>query len=222
MNYNMNMLPFSTPNSSLVLSFLDLRKAIGVIGLALPFVLALGKIILEGGGLQSSISSYYYTIMRDVFVGSLVAIGVFMTSYRGYERIDAVAGKLAAAFAIGAALFPTFPPTQANATQTLIAVLHGIFAALLFLSLAFFSLALFRKTNPSKTPTPQKRKRNFVYTVCGIGIVICVVFAVFLNLLPKDSFIFRLNPIFWLEAFAIVFFGISWFVKGEAILKDEV
>jgi len=30
-----------------------------------------------------------------------------------------------------------------------------------------------------------------------------------------------LNPVYWLEAIAIIFFGISWITKGEAILKDE-
>jgi len=30
------------------------------------------------------------------------------------------------------------------------------------------------------------------------------------------------NPLFWLETLAILAFGVSWIVKGEAILKDEV
>ena len=44
----------SGPQDSLVLSYLDLRKAVGIIGFALPFVLALGKILLQGHGIQSS------------------------------------------------------------------------------------------------------------------------------------------------------------------------
>lgn len=47
--------------STLVLSYLGLRKAVGILGTALPFVLAFGKILLEGPGIQSSISSYYHT-----------------------------------------------------------------------------------------------------------------------------------------------------------------
>jgi len=30
-----------------------------------------------------------------------------------------------------------------------------------------------------------------------------------------------LTPVFWLEAVADVAFGVSWLVKGEAILADE-
>ena len=42
----------------LVISYFSLRKAVGIIGLLLPLVLAVGKIILDGGGLQTSISAY--------------------------------------------------------------------------------------------------------------------------------------------------------------------
>src|SRR5215467_3411619 len=67
----------------LVFSYLSLRKAVGIIGFLLPSVLAIGKILLQGFGpqgaiLQSSISSYYYTNVRDIFAGSLCAIGVFL------------------------------------------------------------------------------------------------------------------------------------------------
>src|SRR5256885_117492 len=60
-------------NSILVISYLGLRKAIGILGVALPFVLAFGQVLLHALGIQSSlhtpviessISSYYYTDMR--------------------------------------------------------------------------------------------------------------------------------------------------------------
>ncbi len=216
-------MPKSTSNNnSLVLSYLDLRKAVGIIGISLPFVLAVGKIILDSSGLQDSISSYYYTVMRDVLVGGLCAIAVFLLAYRGYELVDSIAGKLAAIFAVGTAWFPTSPEIMPTARQLLIGKLHTVFAASLFLTLAFFALVLFRKTNPSKPPTPQKRKRNLIYTICGIGILVCIFLAIIVKFLPVNSQIFFARPIFWLEAVAIVLFGISWFVKGEAILKDEV
>lgn len=42
-----------------------------------------------------------YTGMRDVFVGALCAIAVFLRSYRGYDRRDHIAGNLACVFAAG-------------------------------------------------------------------------------------------------------------------------
>ena len=209
----------NTPNDSLVLSYLDLRKAVGIIGMALPFVLVLGKWVLMGGGIQSSMSSYYYTVMRDVFVGSLCAIGVFLGAYRGYAKIDSVAGNLACVFALGVALFPTGPDHPTH-TQFIIGQLHGLFALFLFLTLSFFALVLFRKTDPTKPMTPQKKKRNIVYTICGYIMLACIALSIIVRLLPADSPVFKLTPIFWLEAVAIFSFGVSWLVKGEAIMKD--
>ena len=42
------------------------------------------------------------------------------------------------------------------------------------------------------------------------------------DLFSPNPSLLKLNPVFWLESLAIVAFGVSWFVKGEAILKDEV
>ncbi len=209
------------PQDPLVLSYLGLRKAIGIIGLALPFVLALGKVIFDGSGIEGSMSAYYYTVMRDVFVGSLCAIGVFLLAYRGYGIVDSVAGKIAAVAAVGTSWFPTSPGYSATPHQVMIGNWHAFFAATLFLTMAFFSLFLFRKTN-KKNPTAMKRIRNAIYLICGMGIIACVGLAFILNTLPSDSPVFTYSPLFWLEAAAIIFFGISWFVKGEAILKDEV
>lgn len=203
-----------------VLSYLGLRKAIGIIGIALPCVLVFGKILLEESGIQSSISSYYYTVMRDVFVGSLCAIAVFLMSYR-YDRQDDIAGDLACAFALGVALFPTTPEVGATSGDKIIGALHLIFAASLFSILAFFCLVLFRKTDPSRTPTARKQQRNVVYAACGYTIIACIVLIVVVSFMPDDSFVQELNPVFWLETLAIVAFGISWFTKGEAILKDD-
>jgi len=60
-------------------SYLSLRKAVGWIGMSLPFVLMLGVILIFNGNLiQESISHYYYTGMRNVFVGALCAVGLFL------------------------------------------------------------------------------------------------------------------------------------------------
>jgi hypothetical protein len=46
-------------------------------------------------------------ILRGVLAGSLWAIGIFLMSYRGYQKRDEMAGRLACVFALGVALFPT-------------------------------------------------------------------------------------------------------------------
>ena len=211
----------SASSSSFVLSYLGLRKAVGIIGIALPFVLAIGKFLIEGPGIEDSISNYYHTDMRDVFVGSLCAIAVFLMSYRGYERKDDIAGDLACVFALGVALFPTTPELNVTSGDEVIGALHLIFAAGFLLTLAYFSLVLFRKTDPTRPPTPRKLQRNTIYTFCGYIILASIALIVIVSFLSSDSPVQRLDPVFWLESAAVVAFGISWLTKGEGILKDE-
>ena len=75
--------PVKTPDSEIVISYMNLRRAIGFIGVGLPFALLLGEFIIRSfyanaAGPQPSISEYYYTAMRGVFVGSMCAIGTFL------------------------------------------------------------------------------------------------------------------------------------------------
>jgi hypothetical protein len=211
-------------DSTLVFSYLTLRKAIGVLGCALPFAVSLGALVIFRTGIQSSISSYYYTGTRDVLVGTLWAIGFFLLSYRGYEPIDNIAGNLAFVFALGVSLFPTAPDLNPSHTATVIGYIHQAFAGLFFLTLIFFSVYLFTKTNPNGQPTRRKLQRNIVYRGCGIIMAISILLMTIYTFLPDSSTasLEAHHPIFWLETIAILAFGISWLTKGEAILPDQV
>ena len=213
----------STTHDSLVLSYLGLRKAIGILGIALPFVLAFGAMLLEGPGIQESISYYYYTKMRNIFVGTLCAIAVFLLSYRGYERKDDVAGDMACAFALGVAFFPTTPHGNPSSTQRLLGGIHLASAAAFFLTLSYFSSILFTKTDPTRPPTCRKLQRNRVYRACGLIMLGAIGLIALHALLPPGitAALDTLDPVFWLEAVAVIAFGVSWLTKGEAILKDE-
>jgi hypothetical protein len=204
--------------ATLVLSYLELRRSVGVIGMALPVVLAVGG-LLAGRGLQRSISYYYYTGMRDVLVGSLCAMAVFLFSYR-YGRPDAVAGVVAGVAAVGVALFPTTRGTGLLSEVDPVGVVHLICAATFFLTLAWFCLALFTRTHPDRPPTRRKRQRNLVYRVCGVTILVSVALVAGTTLLPQDGWVAAVHPVFWLESLAVFAFGVAWFVKGETILTD--
>jgi len=211
-------------HDDLVFSYLAHRTVIGILGIALPFVVSLGARLIFHTGMQSSISGYYHTGMRDVLVGTLFAIGFFLLAYRGFERRDDIAGNLACLFAVGAALFPVTPDSGATNSARLVGLVHLVFAGLFFATLIYFCLCLFTKTNPDKPPTRRKRHRNKVYRTCGYVMIVCVLLMVSYYLLPPGtrSRLAAYKPVFWLETLAILAFGISWFTKGEAILKDEV
>ena len=208
----------------LLFSYLELRTAIGILGIALPFVVSIGAWIFFQTGLKGSLSAYYHSGMRDVFVGIMFAYGFFLLSYKGWERKDNIAGTLACVFALGVALFPTPHGGSVTTCERIMGIIHFISAAAFFLTLIYFCLCLFTKTNPEKDPTKKKKQRNRIYRFCGYGMLTCIVLIGIISILPGSvtSLLKGCKPVFWLESLAIFFFGFSWFTKGEAILKDEV
>lgn len=205
-------------NDDLIISYLTLRRAIGILGMAAPFILYIGTRILHcETNVQCSISDYYYTCMGDVFVGILCSFAFFLFSYKGPKKIDGILANLASVFALGVAFFPTEDGTIQGKT-------HLLCAALFFTILTIFSLFLFTKTGGSrKQQTPEKKKRNIVFVLCGIIMLLCIVsilsyFVWFKENNPCDT---DTHPVFWFESIALFFFGISWITKGELLLKDK-
>jgi len=209
----------SSSEVALVHSYLFLRRAVGVIGLALPVVLIVGNLIWPHGMLLDSISAAYYSPLRAVFIGSLSAVGVFLVSYRGYGRIDDVTGDIAGIGAIGAALFPTAPLVGASAAQKLAGLLHDGFAGVFFVALVVFCLFLFPRNDGA--PTPAKQERDVVYRTTGVIILVAIVL---LGIAKFTGAVAGLHPQLWLETIAILAFGIAWAVKGETlgVLRDRV
>jgi hypothetical protein len=212
----------SIDNERIVISYLVLRKAIGCLAMALPIILALGGMLLFQMGIQGSISDYYYTLMRGVFVGTMFSIGVFLFSYKGYEPKDDRYGDFACVFAVGLALLPT-TPVDPSTVEKIIGGFHLGFAGAFFLTLAYFSIKLFTKTDETRPATNQKLKRNVVYKFCGYTILVALGLIGLLTLLPDtiNDGLEHLDLVFWLEALMIFAFGVSWFTKGEGILGDE-
>lgn len=196
-----------------LVSYRTLRRVIGILGVSLPIVVALGCLAVgECDGFLDSISAYHGTVMRNVFVGILFTVGWFLFSYRGYERKDDIAGDLGCLFALGVAIFPTTSETA------WIRMVHYVSATLFFLILAGFSLFLFTKSGG--IATPQKQRRNNIYLTCGVTMLVCIALIPLYNLFLDDSAIAVFHPVFWLETFALWAFGISWMTKGELISED--
>ena len=211
----------------LVRSYLSLQRAVGVLGVLLPVILVIGNWVLtDSKVLEKSISHYFHTDMGGVFVGVLFAIGVFLFFYEGYkpdpaekayQPSDNVAGNLACVFALGVALFPT---ANANGVSDWVSRVHALSAAGMFLTLAYFSLFLFTKTNNPK-PKKPKRTRNRWYRTFGVIILACIALITIYNTLPDDNSIAVIKPVFWLESLALWAFGAAWFIKGETLWKDD-
>jgi hypothetical protein len=215
----MSAKPAPDPDDVLVVSYLTLRRFIGTLGLLFPFVVALGAHWIFNAEWQQSLSAYYYTGMRDVFVGTLWAIGIFLFAYPGYNHREDLLGNFACVFALGVSLFPT---ACDRCNPGSVSYLHWGFAAALFLILSYFSLALFTETDQPK-PTRRKLQRNVVYRVCGAVMLACLGAILLINRVHSlKQAAEGTTTIFWLESATIVSFGISWLVKGQAILADDM
>jgi hypothetical protein len=127
------MAPAPPANQDSIISYLLLRKSLGWIAIAMPFALGFGAWFFEGIPWADSISAYYYTSMRDVFVGTMFAVGVFLFCYRGRNRQDNIVTNLAgiAAAAIGLAARDIDP--VARALGVLMLVCFGAIALLKWL-----------------------------------------------------------------------------------------
>jgi hypothetical protein len=122
-------------NHQLVISHLTMRKAVGWLGMLLPFVLLIGNYCVNQadilnnsfwvntscycnyaneGSYKTSISHYYYTSVGELFTGVLCAVALFLFCYKGHPKREGEKGlsdnattTLAGIFALGVVIFPT-------------------------------------------------------------------------------------------------------------------
>ena len=219
----------------LVLSYTRLRTALGILGMFLPVVLILGGMLdtlrlgASAGEIEPTISDFYHTTYRDIFVGTLCAIGIFLISYRGYRREenevinDDLLANLAGLAALGVAFFPndggdgTIVSMSQGVTGVKTAqMLHYASALVFFTCLAAFCFFKFARTGDVK--------RRKIYIACGwtiIGALVATAIAViFKQHIPGvgRELVKEWKLIFWFEAVGIWAFSLSWLVKGKADL----
>lgn len=209
----------------LVVSYLTLRQMIGWIGLLMPFGVRLGAFFFEGIRTTDSISAYYYTGMRDVFVSTLVLVGILLTCYRTPAFSDNLLAIIAGLAAIGIGLFPMDPtyapeilrqyPDMLTKCYRNMGILgfHFIFVTVFF-SLSFYLVYFRFAAFTPPVPTTQKVQRNKIYKLCGAVMLVAFV------IIGVLAAINRGGSIFWPETFAVVAFAAAWLVKGQTILKD--
>lgn len=210
---------FTPPENEDDLSSNGHRQLLGVLGIALPLMVYLTagwrplKDMEEPWTLLRSISGYYHSGGEAVFIGIVVALDIFLITYDGYNNPTGWKDRLASRIAGSGALLLAFYPTEVEGkyptpdwwTPTM-GTLHMVGAITLFVSFAYMSYFLFPITD--KELDRSKRQRNALHRVCGIVIVVCLLWAAIARFLLDD-------PIFWPETIMLLAFGISWLVKGK-------
>ncbi len=203
---------------SLIISYLTLRKIVGFLAISLVPAMILGSFIFDHTHfIQISVSAYYHTSMRDLLIGIVCGISLFLLSYNGYTKVDSIASKSAGVFALGIAFLPT---SESSDKSDLISTLHYLTSGVFFAILAFMSIFLFTKS--SGIMTPEKKKRNRIYRIFGITMAVSVIGIPIDSIPAVHDLIGFLKPTIILEEIALTSFGISWLTKGEFILKDRL
>ena len=214
----------SPGTQTLVVSYLGVRRAIGAVGLMLPIMLGpVGRLVF-GIPFQANMSSYYHTGLRDVFVGSLCAIGIFLLCYRGYDWVENWTANLGCLSALGLALCPLDANSDPLHQRSVVGYLHSISGGIFFLTLAFYSLYHFPSRRRDKREEGRHEPyRNFVYRTSGIVILLSMLaMGAYLFLIPADPrrWCDAYHFLFWGEWVAVWAFAAAWLTKGRAIFAD--
>jgi formate-dependent nitrite reductase membrane component NrfD len=146
--------------------------------------------------------------------------------YQGYERWDNIVTSFAGLCALGIALFAT---TQISDIDCAVCFLpackarvwtHYISAALFFTTLSYVSFCLFTKSKGPKTK--RKIVRNIVFRTCAVVMLVSIILILLIKVIPwLGTHLAKFKPVFWLEWLALIAFGVSWLVKGKAMLADS-
>jgi hypothetical protein len=226
--------------NELVISYMLLRKLIGICGMLLPLALAIApRRTSEYYGLEPSLSDYYYTDRGDFLVVLLSILGIFLFTYKGYNPTEKILMRIAAVCAFGVAFVPTklkcedcpfsvHTPSGGVFGHIFGQGIHILFAAVFLICLGYISLKYFPQTDAptlkkANKDLTQKGKRNIVFKICGWLILSCVfLLALYFALHYFGLINLKKFPIiFVLETIAVEAFALSWITKGELLLPDK-
>lgn len=193
-------------------TYITLRFGTGVLGLALPFILLVGGAVLFDIPLQKSMSAYYYSSggdMRDILVGILFAIGVFLFLYKGFTTIEDLALDIAGILLVLVALFPVDKYA-----------IHDISAVLFFFTIAY--VCIFRASDTLELIQDINKRGCYkcIYRSLGLGMIISPVAVVILAFVLEPNSDKRVT-IFFIEAVGVLIFGSYWIIKGQEIIKSK-
>ena len=142
----------------------------------------------------------------------LGAAGILLMCYRGYTLCDDIINTITGVAAECICLFPCWNSRYDLVGTFQIPVeismwIHNISAVVFFSLLAYNVLFLFTKS--SGEMTPNKKKRNIIFRVCGIGMAASLLAIVFVS-------IFHIWAGTWaVETAALFFFGIAFLTKAD-------
>lgn len=191
-------------------TYFSLRWGMVAIAFAFPLILWIGGSIVDETGLKESLSAYYYTGMRDLFVGLLIAIGACLYLYKGFSTSENVALNLAGVFVAGVALFPTEVDCGNNCTPITI---HRVVAFLFFLCIAYVAIVKGPETLCLIEDEGTRRKYLRTYRTLGTLMIISPAVALISSLVLEGATGKKLVVVL-AEWLAVWIFAAYWLFKS--------
>ena len=198
--------------------YVKLRTGMATLAGSFPVIFLASSWVLRRTEMQPTLSNYYFTraTERNLFVGILITVAVFLVLYEGYSTLEDRVSTLAGVLAAGVALVPMGTITWTFAGKVL--SLHGTFAVLFFCCIDFICIVL-SKTTLADLPTDQQtfyRKRYALFSSFMIGSVLVAFLA---DILPKPWLfdLFDGTLVFWVEAVGVWSFGLFWYYKTREV-----
>jgi len=192
-------------------TYIGLRAGMVVIAFALPVILWAGARVFFDTGLQSSISAYYDTGMRDWFCGILFATGICLYLYKGFTDEENIVLNISGVLALGVAVFPyTWRPFGGSLTP------HGVCAVLFFVGIA--SVCWRRAADTLVLINDETVKQGFArkYKMIAAALAVSPLAAVAVNALGGYDAL-----IFWIEVIGIYIFAYYWWTKGSELKQTR-
>jgi hypothetical protein len=225
----------SDPRILYTRSYLLIRAVVGAIGIALPLVFILGEAFFLRAGVhvRGSISAYYHTSMRDLFVGGLTVVGFLLLTYLAgrKDRPDRLLSSLAGAAVLGVTWFPTSrpqltdgaprcgavpepagcSPVQQYLGETPAATIHFVCATVFILSLAAISFYFACRARTKAAPAVAR-----IHSACGSTILAAVAWIGVGGVLHLD--LGPLTPLYVGEVLSVWAFAVSWLTAARELL----
>jgi len=221
-------------------SYLLTRMVIGGIGVLLPTLLFMTDGLFLRGALsvRGSLSAYYHTSARDLFVAALCITGVMLLTYMAGQAStwDFWLSSTAGLAVLGVAFLPTKRPNlgataplcgpdpiavppgctqlQQALGETTVATIHYISAGIFIMSLAAICF-LFAHREQIHT---ERTGRARLHRICGVLILAAVAWVGLGRAINVD--IFSFTPLYVGEVVSVYAFGLSWFVKALDLLTS--
>lgn len=195
-------------------TYLTLRTGIAVIAAILPLALWLGGAIRFGLPLETSMSAYYNTGMRDIFVGVLCATGAFLYLYKGFGDRENYALNAAGVFAVLTALIPPGGTKLALGLTP-----HGLAGVLFFVAIGYVCIFRASDTLPLMLDKAAAAMYSRAYKIFGWLMIASPVAAYVL-----DQFLRQTEAgsyIFFVEVVGVWTFAAYWLLKSREIAQTD-